>query len=113
MAQRPENPSRQKGGQLISGGRLGYRAAEKAAFVAGLQAARTARTEEQQLLALDARLGVGSGAKRERARLQAAISNRGKVKATVETAASEQPKGKKHQGNLKGKARKQAQAQTQ
>jgi hypothetical protein len=47
---------------------------QKAATVAELAKARATRSPQQQLAVLDAKLGVGIGAKKERARLNAQIT---------------------------------------
>lgn len=55
------------------GGRYGYRMEHRRELANERAEARAQRTPQAQLAVLDARLGEGQGAKKERARLQALI----------------------------------------
>jgi len=75
MQPKPKNPSRRTlpsglQGPLHPGGYHGYGREQRRAEAAERQAARDALTPRQQLARLDAKLGRGVGARRERARLQ-------------------------------------------
>ena len=67
------NPSRSESGRLYHGGKYGRRKDQRGATAIECRYERDQRSPEEQIAVLDSRLGVGVGAVRERARLQAQI----------------------------------------
>jgi len=73
-------PNKGIGNRKHEGGRSGLRREQQRSAVADRQAARSRRSAYEQLVALDHRLGLDEGARKERARLTASLSD--KVRST-------------------------------